>query len=351
MLRLGTLLLLCGSVFANELTINKIEDAAKAGQFTNIKIGNIQVPAGQTLHLKGLKAGTKIDFVGKVTFGFKQWEGPLIKIEGKGITVTGSPGHVIDCDGKRWWDGKGGNGGTTKPKFFAARLTDSSISNLNVKNLPVHGFSINSCQKLAITGVNIDVSSGDYANGAHNTDGFDVGSSSDIQIKNCNVKNQDDCLAINSGKNILFQGNTCSGGHGISIGSVGARKDNVVQGVIIKDNVVMKSTNGIRVKTVLNAVGSVSDVTFENIKLVDISKVGITVQGNYLNGGPKGEPTGGVPIRDLTIKNVYGNVLPQGTNILVWVKNASNWKWDDKITGGTKARPCQGFPNGTPKKC
>ncbi|PSR75797.1 hypothetical protein PHLCEN_2v8914, partial [Hermanssonia centrifuga] len=31
------------------------------------------------------------------------------------------------------------------------------------------------------------------------------------------IKNQDDCLAINKGSNIVFQGNTCSGGHGISI--------------------------------------------------------------------------------------------------------------------------------------
>ena len=28
---------------------------------------------------------------------------------------------------------------------------------------------------------------------------------------------QDDCLAINAGKNIAFENNYCSGGHGISI--------------------------------------------------------------------------------------------------------------------------------------
>lgn len=27
----------------------------------------------------------------------------------------------------------------------------------------------------------------------------------------------DDCLAINRGTNIVFTGNTCSGGHGISV--------------------------------------------------------------------------------------------------------------------------------------
>ena len=40
------------------------------------------------------------------------------------------------------------------------------------------------------------------------------------EAERCNystVLNQDDCLAINKGSNIVFQGNTCSGGHGISI--------------------------------------------------------------------------------------------------------------------------------------
>lgn len=55
-----------------------------------------------------------------------------------------------------------------------------------------------------------------YALG-HNTDAFDVGSSSDITITGAKVYNNDDCLAVNSGTNIAFNGNYCEGGHGISI--------------------------------------------------------------------------------------------------------------------------------------
>jgi len=36
-------------------------------------------------------------------------------------------------------------------------------------------------------------------------------------IMSSNIHNQDDCLAINKGTNIVFKGNTCNGGHGISI--------------------------------------------------------------------------------------------------------------------------------------
>lgn len=35
--------------------------------------------------------------------------------------------------------------------------------------------------------------------GGHNTDGFDIGSSSNVIIDGANVYNQDDCVAVNSG--------------------------------------------------------------------------------------------------------------------------------------------------------
>lgn len=41
--------------------------------------------------------------------------------------------------------------------------------------------------------------------------------STDTNVLRSTIHNQDDCLAINKGSNIIFQGNTCIGGHGISI--------------------------------------------------------------------------------------------------------------------------------------
>ena len=58
--------------------------------------------------------------------------------------------------------------------------------------------------------------------------------------------NQDDCVAINKGTNIVFKGNTCSGGHGISIGSIS--DDKVVSGVTISGNTVTDSMYGMRIK-------------------------------------------------------------------------------------------------------
>ncbi|KAJ6555275.1 glycoside hydrolase [Mycena sp. CBHHK59/15] len=77
---------------------------------------------------------------------------------------------------------------------------------------------------VTVSGITVDNSAGSVANcrsGGNllvraNTDGFDV-AAHNVTIESSTVTNQDDCLAINRGTNIVFQGNTCSGGHGISV--------------------------------------------------------------------------------------------------------------------------------------
>ncbi|KAF6212824.1 hypothetical protein GE061_010533 [Apolygus lucorum] len=343
MISLGLLVIVAA---ASAVDVNNIEQLQAAKNSQLITLRNINVPAGVTLNLDKLKPGTVVEFAGEITFGYKEWEGPLILVGGKNIKVVGKPGNLINCQGERWWDQKGGNGGKKKPKFFAARLTDSSIDGLNIKNIPAHGFSINSCKNLAISKINLNVAEG-HTKGGHNTDGFDVGNSEKISIINSFIHNQDDCLAINSGTDIRFEGNTCIGGHGISIGSVGGRKNNVVQNVRVVRSKVIDSDNGIRIKTVKGATGAVKDITFDDIELKNIAKRGIVIQGNYLNKRPEGDPTGGVPITGLTINNVRGNVLKGGANVYVWVANASNWKWNGiKVAGGQKVMEQKGIPQG-----
>lgn len=228
-------------------------------------------------------------------------------------------------------------------------MKQSSINGLNVKNTPVQGFSINTATDLTLDHITIDNSAGDVTNGGHNTDAFDVGSSTGIIISNANVKNQDDCLAVNSGTNITFTGGTCSGGHGISIGSVGGRSDNVVKDVKILSSSISNSDNGVRIKTVYDATGSVSGVTYKDITLKNIAKYGIVIEQDYQNGSPTGTPTAGVPITDLTIQNVVGSVASKGTNVyILCAKGAcSNWTWSgNSVTGGQKSDKCSNIPAG-----
>ncbi|KAI1077242.1 endopolygalacturonase [Whalleya microplaca] len=326
--------------------------SASKASCTDIVLQGITVPAGQTLDLTGLTKGTTVTFAGTTSFEYKEWEGPLISFSGTSITIKGASGHVIDGNGAKWWDSKGSNGGKTKPKFFYAhKLISSSITGLNVKNTPVQGFSINGAQELTLTDITIDNSAGDSA-GGHNTDAFDVGSSTGVYIVGANVKNQDDCLAVNSGTNIQFTGGTCSGGHGLSIGSVGGRSDNDVKNVYIADSSIADSQNGVRVKTVYGATGTVSNVTYSNIKLSNITKYGIVIEQDYENGSPTGTPTTGVPITDLTVKSVTGSVASAATEvyILCGSGSCSGWTWSgNSITGGSKSSKCSNVPS--PASC
>ncbi|KAK3197409.1 hypothetical protein GRF29_216g87344 [Pseudopithomyces chartarum] len=317
---------------------------------STITLNNVAVPAGTTLDLTKLNSGTTVIFQGTTSFGYKEWSGPLISVSGTKITVKGASGHVIDGNGAKWWDGKGTNGGKTKPKFFYAHsMKQSTISNLNVKNTPVQGFSINGATDLTLDHITIDNSAGDVTNGGHNTDAFDVGSSSGITISNANIKNQDDCLAINSGTNIHFTGGTCSGGHGLSIGSVGGRSDNTVDGVVIEKSSISNSQNGVRVKTVYGATGKVNNVTYSDITLSNISKYGVVIEQDYENGSPTGTATTGVPITALTLNGVKGSVGSSATPVylLCGKGSCSGWKWNGvAVTGGKKSTKCSNVPAG-----
>ncbi|KAI2473363.1 glycoside hydrolase family 28 protein [Annulohypoxylon bovei var. microspora] len=352
-LTLATLALAAPSKTLNERATCTFTSSAAASSgkksCTNIVLNGITVPAGETLDLTGLTTGTTVTFQGTTSFGYEEWEGPLISVSGTSITVKGASGHVINGNGPKWWDGKGSNGGKTKPKFFYAhKMISSTISGLNVKNTPVQGFSINGASDLTLTGITIDNSAGDSA-GGHNTDAFDVGSSDGVKIINANVKNQDDCLAINSGSNIEFTGGTCSGGHGLSIGSVGGRSNNDVSNVVISNSKISNSQNGVRIKTVYKATGSVNNVTYSGITLSNITSYGIVIEQDYENGSPTGTATTGVPITDLTIKNVKGSVASSATDIYILCGSGScsDWTWSGvSITGGKTSTKCSHIPSG-----
>lgn len=53
-------------------------------------------------------------------------------------------------------------------------------------------------------------------NYAKNTDGFDVGATTGLRVENSVIINQDDCVAINSGSDMVFENLHCNGSHGFS---------------------------------------------------------------------------------------------------------------------------------------
>ncbi|CAN9090844.1 unnamed protein product [Alternaria alternata] len=342
---------------ASSCTFSGSNGAAEASKSQSscatMVLSDVAVPSGTTLDLSSLADGTTVIFEGTTTWGYSEWKGPLLDIQGKKITVKGAEGSVLNGDGARWWDGKGGNGGKTKPKFFSAhKLTDSTITGITIKNPPVQVVSINGCDGLTITDMTIDASDGDKDEQGHNTDGFDIGSSNNVIIDGAKVYNQDDCVAVNSGTEITFKNGLCSGGHGLSIGSVGGRDDNTVDTVTFSNSEVTKSVNGVRVKAKVGTTGKINKVTYEDITLSEISKYGVLIEQNYDGGDLHGDADTGVPITALTLDNVTGGVSSSGYDVVVTCGKGSctGWTWTGvDVTGGKTYDKCSNVPSVT--KC
>ncbi|KAL9621982.1 MAG: hypothetical protein Q9160_003644 [Pyrenula sp. 1 TL-2023] len=324
--------------------------SAAVSSCTALALSSLTVPADTTLDLTKLKAGATVIFQGTTSFTFSSsMTADLIKVTGKGITLAGAPGHIIDGNGGAWWDGLGSNGGVDKPDHFItlSKLTANSVvRDLSIRNWPVHCFQITGCSDLTISNITLDNSAGDAPNAAsagkpaaHNSDGFDVSSTTNLLLTDSSVRNQDDCVAITSGTGITVQNLDCDGGHGLSIGSIGGKSNNVVSNVIFQNSQIRNSENGARIKTNSGTTGTVSNITYSNIQLSGITTYGIDIQQDYLNGGPTGSPTNGVTIDGVTLRDVTGTVTGSKAKdyyILCGEGSCSNFDFEGvSVTGGT----------------
>ncbi|KAI1326209.1 glycosyl hydrolases family 28-domain-containing protein [Xylariaceae sp. FL0255] len=327
---------------------------------TNIVLSNISAPPSSTIDLHALQTGATVTFAGSTTFGTTSDDDfdPIV-ISGTDVTITGAAGHVIDGNGPAYWDGQGSNGGVAKPDHFIVLkdIYNSKVTGLNIKNWPVHCFVVESAEHLTITDLVMDNSEGDAPNSAsdglpaaHNSDGFDIESSDYVTLDSIKVYNQDDCVAVTSGTNIVVNNMYCSGGHGLSIGSIGGKSNNTVNGVTFSNSVVINSQNGCRIKTNSGTTGLVENVTYQNITISGITDYGIDVQQDYLNGGPTGDPTNGVIVENIQFIDVVGTVESDAYNyyILCGDGSCSSFTFTGtSITGGLDS--CNYPSSGCPK--
>ncbi|KAL2127230.1 hypothetical protein VTI74DRAFT_11066 [Chaetomium olivicolor] len=336
--------------------------SAAVASCTDIVLSNIAAPNGSAIDLSKLKTGATVTFDGLTTFGFVNSSAfNPITIGGNGITITANPGAIIDGNGQAYWDGQGSNGGVPKPNHFivVSKVTGNSvIKNLYIRNWPVHLFYISGCSDLIFQDLILNNTAGDTPNSvsnglpaAHNSDGFDISSSSNIAIQRSVVHNQDDCVAITSGNNMTVSNLQCYGGHGLSIGSVGLKSNNNVTNISFTDSSVINSENGCRIKTNYNATGFVANITYSKIALQGISRYGIDVQQDYLNGGPTGDPSNGVLIENVLFKNVTGTATASAQDYYILCGNGScsNFSFADvAVTGGGVANSCNYPTRGCP---
>lgn len=321
--------------------------ASAVAACTNILLSGIAAPASSSVDLTKLKSGTTVTFAGKTTFGYTaDSDFDPIVIGGTDITIQGAAGHVIDGNGQAYWDGEGSNGDSDKPdRFIVAKdMTNAVFKNLNIQNWPTHCFDVTGGDTMTFSNVNLNNEAGDTTNSksgskpaAHNSDGVDFSSSNDILLTDSTVYNQDDCVAITSGTNLTVNNMYCSGGHGLSIGFVGGKSNNVVEDVTFQNSVVVDSQNGCCIKSNSGTTGTISKITYSNITMSGITDYGIDVQQDYLNGGATGEPTNGVKISGVSFVNVTGTMSDgQDYYILCGSGSCSGFTFSGvDITGGS----------------
>ncbi|KAI0746570.1 endo-polygalacturonase PG1 [Daedaleopsis nitida] len=323
-------------------TISSLDDVAAAVKCTTVNINSFTVPAGKTFDLS-LADGTTVNMQGDVTFAVQNWDGPLFQVSGKSITFNGN-GHTFDGNGPSYWDGQGGNGGVTKPAPMMKIKISGTYTNVKVKNSPARTYSVGNPAQLTMSSLTIDNSEGDQPNSksggdpaGHNTDGFDC-STTNLVIQDSTIHNQDDCLAINKGSNIVFQRNTCVGGHGISVGSIDS--DVTVTGITIKDNVITNNDQALRIKTKAAATGSsVSNITYSGNTGTGMRRFGVIIDQSYPS--TLGTPGTGVKLSGVNFVGTSNTIAVASGAQRVAVNCGSGacsgtWDWSAlKVTGGS----------------
>ncbi|KZP10501.1 glycoside hydrolase family 28 protein [Athelia psychrophila] len=329
-------------------TIKSASDVTAANlACTTINIESFTMTAGKTLAITGLASGTTVNLLGEVTFGVSNWAGPLFSIgtsSDSGTFTFNGNGNTFNGQGAKYWDGKGTNGGVTKPHPMLKIIKGGgTFKDVTVLNSPAQAVSVGNTATMVVSAVTIDNSAGTSL--GHNTDCFDV-SASDLTITGSTCKNQDDCLAINKGSSITFSNNKCSGGHGISIGSIAS--DKAVSGVTISGNTITNSVNALRIKTIYGATdASVENVVYSGNTASGITSYGVVIEQDYgdvdviaENGSPNGTATNGVTLGPVTFSGTNTIAVSSGAKqvyVLCGTKCTGTWNWSGLKTSGGSA--------------
>ncbi|WMV15176.1 hypothetical protein MTR67_008561, partial [Solanum verrucosum] len=221
-----------------------------------------------------------------------------------GVSIYGG---TFDGQGAGLWACKNSNNkncpdGTTALSFY--KSNNIIVSGVTVQNSQMFQILVDKCHNVKLLGVKVSA-----PGNSPNTDGIHVKLSSGVSIMNSQIGTGDDCISIGPGNsNLWIEGIACGPGHGISIGSLGWKKQELgVQNVTIKTVTFSGTTNGVRVKTWARpSNGFVRNVLFQHIVMVNV-KNPIIIDQNYCPNHESCPHKGsGVKISDITYQDIHG---------------------------------------------
>ncbi|WMV15175.1 hypothetical protein MTR67_008560 [Solanum verrucosum] len=242
-----------------------------------------------------------------------------------GISIYGG---TFDGQGAALWACKKSNSkncpdGTTALTFYNSN--NIIMSGVTVQNSQKFQILVDGCHNVKLQGMKV------LAQGnSPNTDGIHVKLSSGVSIMKSQIGTGDDCISIGPGtSNLWIEGIACGPGHGISIGSLGWKQQELgVRNVTVKTVTFSGTTNGVRVKTWARpSSGFVRNILFQHIVMVNV-KNPILIDQNYCPNHESCPHQGsGIKISDVTYQDIRGT---SATKIAV--------KLDCSITN-----PCSGI--------
>ncbi|KAJ5521149.1 hypothetical protein N7527_005264 [Penicillium freii] len=261
------------------------------------KGGTIIIPAGKTYNLNSPLdfagcAGCDFQLEGTLKFSSSTnvWKGQTAMINIKnidGLKIRSLSGKgVIDGNGQASWDLFAKDSSYRRPTLlYITGGSNIEVSNLRQMNPPNVFNSVKGNTKTAkFLNLNMDATS-KSKNEPKNTDGFDIGASTDVTISNVHVLNDDDCVAFKPGADgVIVKDITCTGSHGLSVGSLGKSGKDFVKNVHVSGARMIKSTKAVGIKTYPTGNGhaksTVSNITFTDI-VVDGCDYAIQIQSCY----------------------------------------------------------------------
>ncbi len=153
------------------------------------------------------------------------------------------------------------------PMIYISGGSNIVLDNLRMKNAPTAFVNLRDATKVAtFSNLKLDATS-KSVNVPKNTDGFDIGESTFATLTNINIKNQDDCIAFKPGANYALADTiTCTGSHGISVGSLGKENPDTVKNIVARNIHMINSTKAAGIKTYPpdngHAFSIISNITF-----------------------------------------------------------------------------------------
>ncbi|CAO1939696.1 unnamed protein product [Urochloa humidicola] len=244
----------------------------------------------------------------------RQW---LVFYRADGMTLAGK--GTIESNGEEWWDlpckpHRGPNGSTLPGpcdspaliRFFSSN--DVAVRGLRIENSPQFHLKFDACTRVTVDGLFVSSPAS-----SPNTDGVHVENTTAVQILNSRIYNGDDCVSIGAGcSDVRIENITCGHGHGISIGSLGARGTRAcVSNVTVRNARILDSDNGLRIKTWQGGAGAVSAVEFAGVQLRNVKNC-IVIDQYYCLGSACANQTSAVRVAGVAYRDVRGTYNPRG---------------------------------------